>query len=324
MLLRRLFLKVLLWLSVYPFLFSGTVMGGDLLAYKPHDTPLEYNLSIKSHAVIGSDPGGIQEGISRDHEDLFTLIQQVKDAGDGLLDIMTTIKTINIPPHAPIYGAVYKREDIPGNTQQIKINLLGEVEEAKLIPHIGSRAFWQRGDDGPPLDFYNIMLMLNPRFRLGVLNIEDTWEEEGTIEPGLAEVNPIAGKEPPHYELKMTVWQKIKYTLLGYQRLKGYRCARIGFEAESTTNGVLRDAHTGSYVEGKGRSTGEFFFAPKEGLLVKASMIHHANERLSKDGQIIRFLNPEEMVFLYSDDHKSIPLPWRVARSVMLELAKDR
>jgi hypothetical protein len=324
MFIGRYFLRVLLLLSVHSFLFRGTVMGGDLLAYKPYAPPLEYNLSIKSHAVIGSDPGGIQGGIFRDHEDLLTLIQQVKDAGEGLLDIMTTIKKINIPPHGPIYGAVYKREDIPGNTQQIKINLVGEAEEAKLIPHIGSSAFWQRGEDGPPLDFYNILLMLNPRFRLGVLNIGDTWEAEDTIVPGLAEANPVAGKEPLHYEIKMTVRQKTKYTLLGYKRQKGYRCARIGFEAESTTDGVLRDAYTGNYVEGSGKSTGEFFFAPKEGLLVKASMTHRVNERLSKDGQIIRFLNPEEMVFLDSDDHKSIPLPWRAERSVMLELAKDR
>jgi hypothetical protein len=45
------------------------------------------------------------------------------------------------------------------------------------------------------------------------------------------------------------------------------------------------------------------------GVVVAASITHPANEPLSKDGQIMRFLNPEEMVFLYSDDHKSIPLP---------------
>jgi hypothetical protein len=325
MFVRRLILGGILSLSPLSVLFVGTVMGGDLLAYKPYTAgPIEYNLSIKSHAVIDSGPGGIQEGIFRDHEDILTLSQQVKNAGYGLLDIMTTVKNINVPPHGPIYGAVYKREDIPGNTQQIKINLLGEVEEAKVIPHIGSRAFWQKGDDGPPLDFYNILLMLNPRFRLGVLNTGDTWEAEDTIEPELVDPLPVEGTEPIHYELKMTVRQKTKYTLLGYEKQNGYRCARIGFEAEFRTDGVLRDAHTGSYVEGIGKSAGEFFFAPKEGLLVSVSMTHHAKEKLSNDGQIIRFLNPEEMVFLYSDDHKSIPLPWRVDRTVTLELLEGK
>lgn len=324
MFIRRFIPIVLILLLALSVLYGGSVMGGDLLAYKPYATPLDYNLNIKTHAVIDAGPGGIQGGIFRDHDDIFTLSQQVKDAGDGLLDVMTTFKKINIPPHGPIYGAVYKREDIPGNTQQIKINLLGEVEEAKVIPHFGSRAFWQRGDDGPPLDFYNILLLLNPRFRLGMLNTGDTWQVEETIEPALVYAVPVAGIDPLHYELKMTVHQKTKYTLLGYKRRKGYRCARIGFDAEFMTDGVLRDAHTGSYVEGTGKSTGEIFFAPKEGLLVSAAMTHHAKENLSKDGQIIRFLNPEEMVFLNSEEQKSIPLPWRADRIVTLELVDNK
>ena len=325
MFLRRSILSVVLLLSPLSVLYSGTATGGDLLAYKPYTAgPLEYHLRIMSHAVIDSGPVGIQEGIFRDHEDILTLSQQVKDAGDGLLDIITTVKKINIPPHGPIYGAVYKREDIPGNFQRIKVNLIGEVKEAKVFPHMGSRVFWQKGDDGPPLDFYNIFLMLTPRFRLGVLNIGDTWEAEDTIEPELVDALPVAGVGPLHYELKMTVRQMTKYTLLGYEKQKGYRCVRIGFDAEFRTDGVMRDAHTGSYVEGVGKSTGEFFFAPKEGFLVSVSMTHHVKEKLSEDGQILRFLNPEEIVFLYSDDHKSIPLPWRAERTVTFELVEGK
>ena len=326
MFLRRLIPAVSILLSSFALavLFGGSVTGGDLLAFKPYATPLDYNLSIKTHAVIDSGPGGIQEGIFRDHEDLLTLSQQVKAAEDGLLDIITTVKEINLTPYGPIYGAVYKRADIPGNSQQIKINLLGEVQEAKVIPHFGSSAFWQNGEDGPPLDFYNILLMLNPRFRLGVLNIGDTWEVEDTIEPELADALPVAGRGPLQYKLMMTIRQKTKYTLLGYERQRGYRCIRIGFEAEFKTDGVMRDSHTGSYTEGNGKSDGEFFFAPKEGLLVSVSMMHHAIERLSKDGQMIRFITPEEMVFLNSEDQKSVPLPWRADRIVTLELIEKR
>ncbi len=320
---RRGILVALLLLIALPVLFGGSVLGGDLLAYKPYSGPLEYSLNIKTHAVIDSGSGKSQGGIFRDHEDILTLSQNVKDAGDGLLDISTTVKKINFLPHGPTYGAAYKREEITGSTQHIKINLQGEVKEANVIPHFGSSQFWQRGDDGPPLDIYNILLMLNPRFPLGMLDVGSTWEVDDEIKLGLADAISIAGRKAPLYELDMTVKQKIKYTLIGFENKKGYRCARIGVEVEFRTVGVMGDVHTGSYVAGNGKSSGELFFAPKEGVLVGASLKHHAIERLAKDGQILHFLSPKEMIFLYSDDHKSVPLPWRADRTVTLELVKD-
>jgi len=303
---RSSILVALLLLIALPVLFGGSVFGGDLLAYKPYSGPLEYSLNIKTHAEIDSGSGKSQGGIFRNHEDILTLSQNVKDAGDGMLNISTTVKKINFLSHSPTNGAADKREEITGSTQHVKINLQGKVKEAKVIHHFGSSQFWQRGDDGPPLDIYNIMLMLNPRFPLGRLDAGSTWEVDDEIKLGLAEALL--------YEIEMTVKQKIKYTLIGFENKKGYRCARIGVE--------VGDAHTGSYVEGNCKSSGELFFAPKEGVLVGASLKHHAIEKLAKDGQILHFLSPEEMTFLYSDDHKSVPLPWRADRTVTLELVK--
>jgi hypothetical protein len=321
MLRRRGILVALFSFLALPVLFGGSVFGGDLMAYKPSGA-LEYNLSIKTHAILDTGSGSGQGKIFRDHEDFLTLSQDVKGNGDGFLDISTTVKKINFLPHGPTYGASYKREEITGNTQQIKINLQGKVEEANLIPHIGSSNFWRRGNDGPPLDIYNILVMLNPRFPLGSVDVGSTWEVKDEIELGLADANPIAGLMALVYDLEMTVQQKIKYTLLGFENKKGYRCARIGVEVEFRTDGVMRDAHTGSYTEGNGNSSGEIFFAPKEGVLVGASLKHHAIERLSKDGQVMHFLNPKERIFLYSYDHKSIPLPWRADRVITLDLIK--
>jgi len=311
---RSSILVALLLLIALPVLFGGSVFGGDLLAYKPYSGPLEYSLNIKTHTEIDSGSGKSQGGIFRNHEDILTLSQNVKDAGDGMLNISTTVKKINFLSHSPTNGAADKREEITGSTQHVKINLQGKVKEAKVIHHFGSSQFWQRGDDGPPLDIYNIMLMLNPRFPLGGLDAGSTWEVDDEIKLGLAEALL--------YELEMTVKQKMKYTLIGFENKKGYRCARIGVEVEFRTDGVMGDAHTGSYVEGNGKSSGELFFAPKEGVLVGASLKHHAIEKLAKDGQILHFLSPEEMTFLYSDDHKSVPLPWRADRTVTLELVK--
>jgi hypothetical protein len=281
-------------------------------------------LSIKSHAVINSEFGKSEGAIFRNHDDILTLSQNVKDDGDGLLEIATTVKKINLQPHVHNLGTAYKREEMTGNTQRIKINLQGKVEVANLIPHIGSSQFWRRGDDGPPLDIYNILLMLNPRFPLGIQDEGSTWEVDDDIELELAEAIPFAGMVALNYDLEMTVKQKIKYTLIGFENKKGYRCARIGVEVQFRTDGVMRDEHTGHYVEGNGTSSGEIFFAPKEGILVSASLNHRVIERLSKDGQILIWLSPKEKIFLYSPDQPSIPIPWRTDRTVTIELIKPR
>jgi len=312
-------LSLLLALTI---LFSSSVLGAELLFYKPYSGALRYHLTIKTHALVDTGSAYRYGTIFRDHEDIMTLSQRVQETEEGLLDIATTIDKINFLPHGPTYGAAYKREQIEGNTQHIKINLLGKVEEANVLPHLGSRDFWRKGEDGPFLDFYNVILMLNPRFPLDFLDVGDSWEVEDEIEVGLADALPIAGLMELHYELEMTVRQKVKYTLLDFVEKKGYRCARIGFEAEFRTDGVLYDAHTGSYVEGNGESSGEHYFAPKEGILVAASMKHNAIERRSVDGQVHVRLTPEEGVALYSYDRTTIPIPWRSERIVSLELAE--
>ena len=83
----------------------------------------------------------------------MALSQRVEETEEGLLDIATTVDEINsLPPDrrggfgAP--GVIYKREEIEGNTQHIKINLLGEVEEARVLPHVASNRFWSNGNDG--------------------------------------------------------------------------------------------------------------------------------------------------------------------------------
>jgi hypothetical protein len=309
---------------VFSVFFSGSAFGGELLAYKPYSGALQYTLSIKSHALVDTGSARGYGRIFRDHEDILSLSQKVEEDGDGLLDIATKVDKINVLKHGATYGASYKREDILGNSQNIKINLLGKVAEANFMPHIGSNAFWQRGQDGPPLDIYNVMLLLIPQFPLDLLDAGSTWEIEREIELGLAEALPVAGLHQLMYDLEMTAKHNIKYTMKGFVDKKGYRCAQIGFEVKFRTDGVMRDAHTGNYVDGNGKSSGEFYFAPKEGILVAASMKHNVIERLSKDGQIMFFMNPKERLFLYSYDKTSIPIPWRSERIVSLELAAGK
>jgi hypothetical protein len=317
---KRAILIALFSLLLFTIPFNATVLGAEVLSYKPYPGALRYDLAIKTHAVADSGDADEYGNIFRDHEDIFTLSQRVEETEEGLLDIATTVDKINFLPHGPTYGAAYKREEIEGNTQRVKIDPQGMVTEANVLPHIGSSAFWRNGHDGPPLDFYNVMILLNPRFPQGSVNVGESWEVEEEIELGLAETLPVAGVMQIHYELEMTVEQNIKYTLLDFVDKKGYRCARIGFEAEFRTDGVLYDAHTGSYVQGHGKSSGQLYFAPKEGILVSASMKHDSIERRSVDGQVTFYLTPEELIRLYSYDHTTIPIPWRNERLVTFEL----
>jgi hypothetical protein len=253
------------------------------------------------------------------------LSQRIEETEKGLLDIATTVDQINLLPPAPGAGPpgmVYKREDIVGNTQHIEIHRSGKVEKARVLPHMASSFFWAKGEDGPPLDLYNVLILLNPRFPSDVVDPGDSWETEEEIELETADALPVAGLMELIYELEMTVKQKIHYTLLDFVEKNGYRCARIRFEAQFMTDGVIYNSARGNYLEGNGKSSGELCFAPKEGILVSASMTHHASEKRSQDGLIRYFVTPREMIFLEADDRTTIPIPWRSERIVSLELAE--
>jgi hypothetical protein len=253
------------------------------------------------------------------------LSQRIEETEEGLLDIATTVDQINLlppPPGAGPPGMVYKREDIVGNTQHIEINRSGKVERAWVLPHLASSFFWAKGEDGPPLDLYNVLILLNPRFPSDLPDPGDSWESEEEIELGMADALPVAGLMELNYDLEMAVKQKIHYTLLDFVEKNGYRCARIRFEAQFMTDGVIYNSARGHYLEGNGKSSGELCFAPKEGLLVSASMTHHASEKRSQDGLIRYFVTPREMIFLDADDQTTVPIPWRSERIVSLELAE--
>ncbi len=324
---KRATLTTLFSLFALTVLLSRFLHGAELFSYKPYEGTLQYDLTIHTHALLDTGLPEQYGKIVRDHEDIMALSQRVEETEEGLLDIATTVDKINpLPPSRGFGppGVVYKREEIQGNTQHIKINLLGKVEEALVLPHIASQYFWANGQDGPPLDFYNVLTLLNPRFPLDLLEPGDSWESENEIELGLADPLLLAGLMEIRYELEMTVQQKIKYSLLDFVEKKGYRCARISFEAEFKTEGVVYSSGNGRYVEGLGESSGEFCFAPQEGILVSASMTYNVSEKLSRDGQIRTNLSPREVIVLYAYDQTTIPLPWRSERTVSLELTEGR
>ena len=272
---------------------------GEFLYYKPQLQPLRYDLSIitRSQALALFGPGPEEE-----HEDIIAFSQTVERAGDGLLDIALTVAEINPGEQGPetteLYltprgGSAYKRQEIIGNAGHTVINLLGLVKEVRGIPHFGSTYFHPENLGGPPLNIYPAMSMLYPQFPLRFLEEGDSWKVEDETTIGSAEALPIRGLGTLKHELRMTLKKDMEYTLVGYSQRGKYQTAHIVFNGVFSVEGEMITEAGGDYIEATGRSSGELYFAPAEGLLVEVSIKNELNEQKSKDGNVVHWFSPE-------------------------------
>jgi hypothetical protein len=292
------------FLAAVLFLHAGgssdaTPSQREFFHYRPHPEPLQYNLSITttSRALALFGPGPQEE-----HEDLLRLSQKVQQAGDGLLEIALTVDEINTEvtgPKAsdvsltPRGGSAYERKDIVGNTARTSINLLGVAKEVQGIPHFGSVYFHPQNLSGPPLDLYPAMNMLYPQFPLRLIKEGDRWQVEEEVSIESAQALPIRGIGTLKHELNMTVKKVMEYTLIGYVRKGNYQTAHIGFTGTFRMEGEMITEAGGNYIEGNGKSSGELYFAPGEGLLVEVSMKTEINQQKSEDGNVVHWFNSE-------------------------------
>jgi len=272
---------------------------GQFFSYRPQLQPLKYDLSIttRSQAVAL-----YLEGPQEEQEDIIILTQRVKRVGDGLLDIALTVDDLNgkeeEPPSSELHlsprgGSAYKRKDIVGNTGHTVINLLGAVQEMKGIPHFGSVYFHPQNLGGPPLDIYPVMGMLYPQFPMRLLHQGEGWTVQDEIKIESAEALPIRGLGTLRHELNMTVKRELEYTLAGFVQKGKYQTAHIRFSGTFSIEGEMITEAGGDYLEGRGRSSGEFYFVPEEGLLVEASIQNEVNEQKSQDGHAVHWFNSE-------------------------------
>lgn len=271
----------------------------EFLYYKPHLQPLRYNLSITTKsealALFGAGP-------QEEHEDLLRLSQKVLEADEGLFEIVLTVDEIN-PREAgakesdfhltPRGGSAYERKDIIGNSGRTFINLLGVPEEVQGIPHFGSVYFHPQNLSGPPLDLYPVMNMIYPQFPLRFIKEGDRWQVENEISIESAQALPIRGLGTLKHELNMTVRKDTEYTLIGYVKKGNYQTAHIEFTGDFRMEGEMITEAGGDYIEGSGKTSGELYFAPEEGLLVEVSMQTEINQQKSKDGNVVHWFNSE-------------------------------
>ncbi len=322
----RLFSISLFLLSSLAISFNAHSDDATLLHYKPHASKLQYNLSISRHSEVDMGQARLQGEIFENHEDTMVFSQKINGVGDGLLGINLTLDRLN-PLERPYtgYGVFYNRKDAIGNTNHIVIDLLGRPKEVKFFPHFGSRAFHNRSADDPILDIYRVMVMVYPQFPLKRLRVGESWRVKDKVAVTTAEVLPIRGIGERSYSLEMEVSKDIEYTLVGYVQRGGYRAAHISFEGSFSTEGSVFSASTGDYVSGSGKSSGDYYFALEEGLLIEGSIKSRVTENKSQDGSVAKYVVPSSQgkprrVFVYHYDQRSLPLIWRTDQTAVFKL----
>ncbi len=326
--------KLLGCLAVFVALLFFTVGGsrvaaenGQFFTYKPQSQPLRYDLSIttRSQAVAL-----FLEGPWEEQEDIIHLTQTVEGAGDGLLDIALTVDELNkgkeVPQSSEFHltprgGSSYRRKDIIGNSGHTLINLVGEVKEVRAIPHFGSVYFHPESLSGPPMDIYPVMSMLYPQFPMRLLQEGDRWTVQNEIPIESAQVLPIRGLGTLKHELNMTVKSDLEYTLAGFVQRGNYETAHIRFNGTFSMDGEMITQAGGDYIEGGGRSSGELYFAPDEGLLVEVFVQNEINEQKSQDGHVVHWFNPEVSMAMISGQ-RTPAITWLTDQNVHFVLAQ--
>ena len=294
-----------------------------LLIYKPQSAPLTYDLQVTTHSLLEvSWPR--QAPITIDHEDILTISQEVTETDEGLLDVALTVDAINpLPPdreQTGLAGDRYQRADIVGNSQHLVMSVLGEVKEATGLPHFSSLFYYARGLDIVAFDTYRVLLMLYPQFPLRLLDVGDSWSVEDEVTVKNADTGYL------RISLNMVVDRKMTYTLAGFTERNGYRTAHITFEAEYGFDASSFAASEEFFSDGTGEDVGEFYFAPKEGVVVEASIQSKPVETKSHGGEMVRlhFDSQTSRFVNLRGDHTTVPLKWYTDKMISFQLAESR
>ena len=311
---------------VFSVLAWGSLMAAAqqkvLLTYKPQATKLNYSLMVSSKMRL--DTHATSRWIFRNHKDLLDMAVEIRETGNGLLDVVTTFTKINERKYRGFAGGThYKRSDLIGNSQHTKIDLLGNVKETEGAPHFGSRLFYGR-EDGPALDMYRVLLMTLPQFPLKRVGKGDTWRVKDKL--ALKEAKGHHGRGgimPKSHKLDIKLNRDTQYTLADFAQRNGYRTARILFKSRFRANATSSEATGSSYKVMRGESSGEIYFALDRGMVVEIAMTSLNQENYTQDGQVVSYwLNPKTMIFLDLEDTTTPPLLWHNNQTVRFQLVK--
>jgi len=170
------------------------------------------------------------------------------------------------------------------------------------------------------MDLYPVMSMLYPQFPMRLLKEGESWKVQDEITIESAQALPIRGLGTLKHELDMTVKKDLEYTLAGFVQKGNYKTAHIRFNGTFIMNGEMITEAGGDYIEGNGRSSGELFFAPDEGLLVEVRIKNEVNEQKSQDGHVVHWFNPQVSMAVFFGQRTS-PITWLTDQNVHFVLA---
>lgn len=302
---------------------SGLAAESGILIYRPTAQTLTYELNVESLYRLDASQPRFQ--VIRKHKDILGIDFRVEPAQDGLLDQIVTVTAINPRKYLPWQftgGSQWKREQIVGNSQRTRIDLLGRVKEAKGIFQFSSGLYYGT-EDGPALDMYRVLGMLHPQLPLRVLKKGDTWavKDEVTVTdaPSLAEAGVTQKR---HQSLDAKIRRNLKYRLIGFVDRKGVQAAHIGVKGRFWRKDAAQQTTGGQYKEANGRVEGEFFLDEKRGIVLEATLNSQFYESFAEDGPtVVHWLNPKQMIFLVlEEDQTTVPLGWRVKQTARYEL----
>lgn len=75
------------------------------------------------------------------------------------------------------------------------------------------------------------------------------------------------------------------YTLAGEEEKFGYKCVKITFAATSNNEGKTQMMGMDLFIEGTGKGTGTFYFAPNEGITILAEMQSDSDMTMATTGE---------------------------------------
>ncbi len=310
-----------------------------LLTYKSQPAPVAYTLTVKTNLNTLTHAGGGWRGdlVTKSHEDRLGFQLEAKERPDGLVDQVLTFTSINgktaalgLSPGAregDVAILMLKREEIVGQAQEVRMDLLGRVKEATGVPHFVSQGFHNRSSDGPPLDMHRVLLMVFPQFSLQRVSPGEKWtvKDEAVVREAKEKAEGGALDSTRSHKLEAKVKRDITYTHQGFVERGGRRTAAIGVTGSYSIDAKAVEPNNGHYLKGNGKVSGEYYFAPAEGLLVEASLKSKLSQSYTFDGILLTYwLNPKEKVSLMLEDTTMPWVPWEGEQTVRLELSATK
>lgn len=295
----------------------------EVLVYRPTTQSLSYQLDVESVSEL--DASNPRFDVIRKHKDILGIDLKVEPAEDGLLDQVVTVTAINPRKYLPWMftgGSQWKREQVVGNAQRTRIDLLGRVQKATGVFQFASSLFYGT-EDGPPLDMYRVLGMLHPQLPLRALKKGDAWQVKDEVTVAAAPSKAEAGlPQQRHETLSAHVRRDLKYRLIDYVDHKGVQAAHIEVKGSFRRKDEAQQSTGGQYKNANGRVEGEFFIDRKKGIVLEATLKSQFYESFAEDGPTVgHWINPKQMIFLVLEEGRTtVPLGWRVKQTARFEL----